>query len=248
MGTVSPYIRTKKYASFFTMSKTFWIIVFVYLMKARGEAEDSSSLVDDDSTKSAADPVDTQDDVDAASAVAAVKDAVEGKNDEILMKLENLTAEIRAHYAKPRTPGGIGRIVNDGTPGSTSNGYYQPINAFTTSEASWYNVDGQFPAAVWMRFGRTYRLAKIGFRAWAPVGTGNWPTVTEVVGSNDCSRWTTLLYINNKGGFTQDKEYREFTIASENRLAFSCLGLRWPSRNGCNGYVRLGHIQMWEQV
>ena len=61
--------------------------------------------------------MDTQDEVNAASAVASVKDAVEEKFDEILTidqkimtKLQNLTVEVRAHYAKPRKFTGIGKF------------------------------------------------------------------------------------------------------------------------------------------
>ena len=149
------------------------------------------------------------------------------------------------------------RITNEGTAGATSTGLinHRPIKAFTSSEESWFNIKGQFPAGVWIRFQRTYRLAKIGFRAWSPgYSGGNWPTVTEIVGSNDCSQWKTLLYIDNGGGFTRNsgvgpqEQFRTFTIPTENRLPFTCLGLRWPSGQGCNGIVRVGDIQMWEQL
>jgi len=161
-----------------------------------------------------------------------------------------IDSEIRRLTA-PRKPE-IVRVVNGGTAGATSVGSpsnYAPIKGFTSSGESWFNTQYQFPAGVWMRFQRKISLMKIGFRPWSPAGSGNWPKVTEVVGSDDCSRWNTLLYIDNKGGFTRNEEFRMFTIPSENRTpGYACLGLRWPSQNGCNGYVRVGNIQMWEQV
>jgi len=248
MGTVSPYIRTKKYASFFTMSKTFWIIVFVYLMKARGEAEDSSSLVDDDSTKSAADPVDTQDDVDAASAVAAVKDAVEGKNDEILAKLENLTAEIRAHYAKPRTPTGIARIAYEGSAGSsTESSGYAPKYAFHSIGSHYFHSQKGMPQAIWFRFSKPHRLAKIGITSHQNRYA---PKRFNVVGSNDCASWTSMLTVFNSG-FPDNthEETRYWSISAQNRMAFTCIGLNVKT-NPWSGYpyLLLNNIMMWEEV
>jgi len=144
------------------------------------------------------------------------------------------------------------RIENGGTAGATStlNPSYAPIKVF--SGGIWYNVRNQFPAAIWMRFQKAHRLMKIGFKAIFPntvANQGNWPKVTEVVGSNDCSQWTTLLYIDNQGGFTSDDEFRMFTIPSQNGISeYACLGLRWPSKEGCYGVVAVGDIQMWEQA
>jgi len=152
------------------------------------------------------------------------------------------------------------RIENGGTAGATStyNALYAPIKAFTSSltphgdPQGWLNVRNQFPAAIWMRFQKAHRLMKIGFRALSPSTDPNqskWPKVTEVVGSNDCSQWTTLLYIDNQGGFTSNLEFRRFTIPSQNGISeYACLGLRWPSKEGCDGLVGVGDIQMWEQA
>ena len=144
------------------------------------------------------------------------------------------------------------RFANEGTAGATSieGSCCTAIKAFTPPGASWHNKKFQFPAAVWMRFKKTHRLTKIGFRAWWPnlsENEGNMPKVTKVVGSNDCSNWNTLLQIDNFGGFTSHKEYRTFTIPSENRiLSYSCFGLTWASQEGTEGWVRVGDIQMWE--
>jgi len=248
MGTVSPYIRTKKYASFFTMSKTFCIIVFVYLMKARGEAEDSSSLVDGDSTKSAADPVDTQDDVDAASAVAAVKDAVEGKNDEILAKLENLTAEIRAHYAKPRTPTGIARIAYEGSAGSsTVHSTYAPKYAFHSIGNRYFHSKEGMPQAIWFRFSKPHRLAKIGI---TPQYNNYAPKWFDVVGSSDCATWTSMLTVFNSGfPDNGNRETRYWSISAQNRMAFTCIGLNVQTNPlSSSPYLLLNNIMMWEEV
>jgi len=140
----------------------------------------------------------------------------------------------------------LGLIVNRGTAGASS--YHRvlpPKNAFDGT-SDWANRDGHFPAVIWLQFQSAHRLQKIGFAIHSV--DQNLPYEFEVVGSDDCSRWNVLLRLNNRGGFRSNKEFKTFVIPAENRVSVRCIGLRWPNRNGCNGYVRVGRITMWEQV
>jgi len=137
--------------------------------------------------------------------------------------------------------------VAPGTAGASSQytSDYLPSEAFDGT-GDWMNRENRFPVAVWMRFPSAHRLQKIGFRAsFIP---SYMPNEIEVVGSDDCSQWTVLLHLNNRGGFKSDREFKTFVIPAENRASFTCIGLRWPFRDGCDGSVRVGRITMWEQV
>ena len=139
-----------------------------------------------------------------------------------------------------------GLIVNNGTAGSSQySNNYPPRGAFNGSN-DWVNKLRQFPAVIWMRFQKSHRLQKIGF---APYSVASYlPNEFEVVGSDDCSHWTVLRRLNNKGGFRLDGEFKTFVIPVENRVSVTCIGLRWPNSNGCTGFVRVGEITMWEQL
>jgi len=198
-----------------------------------------------------ADPADTKDPVDAASAVDSVEDAIEQKFDVlenlILKKLENLTAEIRALHVEPKTPK-LRLVQNRGTIGasseySTGSPMWGKQNAFSTSEKFWSNVDNQFPALIWMRFSAPFRLGKIGYR----VAGGGQPKIAEVIGSNDCSTWTTLRYIENTGFSGGAKEFKAWSVPIENSIPFPCIGLRWPFK-GTGSCSEIGSITMWEWV
>jgi len=140
-------------------------------------------------------------------------------------------------------------IPNRGTPGASSE-IHPAKNGFSTSKGTskgtWASKSGSqyFPASVWMRYSRSHRLAKIGFRT-GPYSSEN-PKDFEVIGSNDCLNWNALLSVDN-AGLTKEKQFKTWQIPLENRIAFSCLGLKIKKTNG-KTLVRLGQITMWEQT
>jgi len=174
-----------------------------------------------------------------------LKQLMDAKFDSLIDKLEELAADVKPHdpLAPPRL------IVKRGTAGASSRHYmkseFSPRGAFDGTQ-DWINRVNEFPAVIWMRFQSAHRLQKIGFTA--ALVEDNLPNEFEVVGSDDCSRWTVLLRLDNRGGFEKDNEFKTFVIPVENRVSFKCLGLRFPDRKGCNGYVRVGRITMYEQA
>jgi len=185
--------------------------------------------------------------VNAEEAVAAVDDkfdALDAKLVALAAKVEDLAAKVEAHQQLADSPTSL--IPNRGTPGASSvYSTYYARKGFSTSELSWASNSGAqyFPASVWMRYSRSHRLAKIGFRT-AP-STSEMSKGFEVIGSNDCTNWNTLLYVEN-AGFTKGLQFKTFQIPLENRIAFSCLGLKF--QNTPVNLVRLGQITMWEQT
>merc|ERR1711962_904236 len=142
-------------------------------------------------------------------------------------------------------------IVDQGEVGASSSydNYFTSGDAFRAG-SGWANEQNQFPAIIWKRYGKAHRLQKIGFRA--VVYPKNLPNVFEVVGANNCAsdreaHWTSMLRVDNGGGFTKRNEFKSFIIPVENRHPYRCLGLRWPTKEGSNSnFVQISKITMWE--
>jgi len=119
--------------------------------------------------------------------------------------------------------------------------------AFQNSMLFWSNLPGKFPAGVWMRYPKPRRLAKIGFTI-SEIKL-YWPKTFEVVASDDCHLWYTLLRREDGGGFSRDNEFKTFDIPCEKEPAL-CFGLKWPSSTGATvatvDTVRVNNILMWE--
>ena len=154
----------------------------------------------------------------------------------------------------------LGLIVDQGEAGASSEAIetndvpnkgktYSAANGFITSEMSWLTEPHQWPAFIWKRYQKAHRLRKIGFRVGR---SNNWPDVFEVVGSDDCSTWTSMLRLDKQGpwngGFT--KEFRTYIIPVEKRTPFKCIGLKWPGTRdewlSQSGRVSVDSITMWE--
>merc|ERR1719309_1886014 len=78
-------------------------------------------------------------------------------------------------------------------------------NGFLTSGLFWANKRYEWPALIWKRYRKAHRLQKIGFRIHKP---WNLPDVFEVIGSDDCTNWMSMMLVDNEGGFTKEKEFR----------------------------------------
>ena len=142
-------------------------------------------------------------------------------------------------------------IVYDGTAGASAlaGAGYEAKYAFQNTEKFWggrYYEDG--PSFVWFRFRMAQRLAKIGFQgghnAYAPKSF-------EVVGSNSCSNWTTLLSTSNSG-IPNDlsSTFFSWNIEKRHRLSFSCIGIKSITENSerPTNYPEIKNIIMWEEI
>ena len=135
-------------------------------------------------------------------------------------------------------------MIMNGTPGSSQDysTYWGKEDAYNKSSEYWCGKSQTFPATVWMQFPKPHRLAEISFKTYY-AGT----IYFEVVGSQDCADWTTLL---NTNSIFIAKETKKFplplTAASFER--FSCIGLRFSKKpeNAKKEYACVGSVRMWE--
>jgi len=189
-------------------------------------------------------------------AIGGIFNAIEAKFDAIDKNIDALNTKVDVlsplltrfadlMEALNKKPSEIKLIPNTGTAGSSSvyaAGYLAKY-AFMSSAKYWCNAEDQFPAAVWMQFPSSHVLAKIGYLAKYDEET---PPRMEVIGSDDCSTWTILLNLENIVN-SRDDQFNEWSIPSQNRLSFSCFGLRWPAqKSGGNGFLYISQITMWE--
>jgi len=144
--------------------------------------------------------------------------------------------------------GKIELITERGKPGASSvyDNRHGAALAFISNDDYWLPEDKQLPATIWMRFPRAHRLAAIGYRNYK---NGYDPKSLQVIGSNDCATWTTLLTVDNTG-FTKTKEFRKWYIPAQNQQMFSCLGFMWQSNAPViySYTVIVREIRMWEAV
>jgi len=138
-------------------------------------------------------------------------------------------------------------IMNNGTAGSSSHwSFYSAAHAFDHGGFMWINKNNQFPALVWMRFPTSHRLAKIGFtvNTYHPEYS---PKRFSVIGSDDCSKWNTLLSVTSPGVFVS-QVVKTWDIPLENRVYYACIGIDWPVPGKGDRHARIADITMWEQV
>jgi len=160
-----------------------------------------------------------------------------------------IDSEIRRLATPPKT--GIA-IEDSGTPGAISilDGNHYPKYAFQNAAGNlFYHSKEGLPQMVWMRYSKPHRLAKISFSSVQ----ANMYMVKKfaVVGSNDCSTWTTLLAVNN-AGFPNDGDNitKTWMIPAEDRMSYKCIGLKAIEFSSYQvyKYLALKNVRMWEEV
>jgi len=124
---------------------------------------------------------------------------------------------------------------------------WSPKNAFKNTKYFWHNVkSSSFPQKVWYNYPIPHKVAKIGFTSNKDRETYA-PKHFQVIGSNDCSTWTTLHEVQDAAFSSSVAETKYFTIPKANRRKFSCLGLKVLSTNH-GSYVCVKNIVMWDDV
>jgi len=188
-------------------------------------------------------------------AIGGIFNAIEAKFDAIDKNIDALNTKVDVlsplltrfadlMEALNKKPSEIKLMPNTGTAGSTSDhsADRSAKHAFMSSANYWNPIANQYPAAVWMQFPSSHVLAKIGLLFLFDEDT---PPRMEVIGSDDCSTWTILLNLENVVN-SRNKQFREWSIPSQNRLPFSCIGLRWPAPKSGSSLPYISQITMWE--
>ena len=147
-------------------------------------------------------------------------------------------------------------MQNNGTPGATSFDSIEsklPKYAFentiysdrpgVTGDNYWESERG-FPQYIWMKFATPHRIAKLGFSSQSNAYA---PTRFDIIGSSNCAApWTVLRHVDD-AGFTEWGQVKTWTVPLENRLAFTCIGLKIETSNRYDyPYIAVRQIQMWE--
>jgi len=180
--------------------------------------------------------------LDIFDALKKQLDAQKAENEALKVEIRNLNAKTR-----------LRRIPNRGQPGSSSD--YRPgysaQKAFSNYGSYWRNQDNQFPAVIYTKLEKKYRLAKITFSIVYTQAN------LKVVGSDDCEpgTWTPLYKVRNLNVKNQF-QYVEWDIPAFDgrRESFSCYGLKWDKKTEKytypegTGHVGVGSIAMWEEI
>ena len=142
------------------------------------------------------------------------------------------------------------KITNAGTAGSTYEGDDEHLAkyAFENTESKYWQGSSTYPQYIWFRFHTPRVLAGIEI---TPYRNAFGPELFQVVGSNDCWSWRTMLGVADSG-FPNDLQpgvSKYWDIPRANRLSFYCIGLKiFTIPFGRNRSPELKNIVMWEDA
>ena len=148
--------------------------------------------------------------------------------------------QIQSNFATP--------VVYDGTAGASLqySSSYSAQKAFNQEnpEARWCSTVG-YPAKIWFKFTSAVKVVKISFSS---VDSNKWkesPETFNVIASNDCSTWDTLLSVTNSG-FTGQNQEKSWQIPRTQQKSYRCYGIEgtknlgyWPN------YISLKKLKMF---
>ena len=135
-------------------------------------------------------------------------------------------------------------VVYDGKAGASSYWWhtfhrdYPPENAFK-SNARWCSLAG-YPAKIWYKFKFPVKVVKISFSSvdksfWYPSKWKQSPKSFNVIASNDCKNWDTLLSVTNSG-FTGQNQVKSWQIPCTQQRPYRCYGIEGTKNLGYRGY------------
>jgi len=109
------------------------------------------------------------------------------------------------------------------------------------------------PETVWILLPRNVTISAFSFRSRAEIIGTNYevhkdfgkmmPTELELVGSNDCKTWTTLLEVKAKWSDKADKA-QKWRIPIKDRQPFSCIGIRVKANE--KKQTAIQGVELWE--
>jgi len=144
-------------------------------------------------------------------------------------------------------------VVYDGSPGASSkwSADYSAQKAFNQAnpEARWCSTEG-YPGKIWFQFTSAVKVVKISFSSIDSNQHPNiWtesPKAFNVIASNDCSTWDTLLSVTNSG-FTGLNQEKSWHIPCTQQKSYRCYGIEGIENLGYpKDYISLKDMKMFQ--
>ena len=146
-------------------------------------------------------------------------------------------------------------VVYNGTPGASSkwSADYSAQKAFNQAnpEARWCSTAG-YPSKIWFQFTSAVKVVKISFSSvdksfWYPSKWKQSPKSFNVIASNDCKNWDTLLSVTNSG-FTGQNQVKSWQIPCTQQRPYRCYGIEGTKNLGYPGkaYISLKKLKMFQ--
>jgi len=162
------------------------------------------------------------------------------------VKSDELTCELKkkSDFVTP--------IVYDGTPGASSqySASYSAEKAFDSeNDDRWCSAEG-FPAKIWFQFTSAVKVVKISFSSPEPSrGHQKWkqsPKAFQVIASDDCSNWDTLLSVTDSG-FTGAHQEKSWQIPCNQQKSYHCYGIEGNENFGFHtDYISVHKMKMFQ--
>ena len=149
--------------------------------------------------------------------------------------------QIQSDFATP--------VVYDGTAGASSrySSKYSAQKAFNQEDpkARWCSTAG-YPAKIWFKFTFVVKVVKISFSS---IDSNKWkesPKTFNVIASNDCSTWDTLLSVT-MSGFTGQNQEKSWQIPCTQQKSYRCYGIEATENLGYpRQYISLKKMKMFQ--
>jgi len=144
-------------------------------------------------------------------------------------------------------------LVYDGTAGASSkfSAEYSAQKAFNQAdpEARWCSTAG-YPSKIWYKFSSAVRVAMISFSSIEDSQNPDiWtesPKAFNVIASNDCSTWDTLLSVT-MSGFTGQNQEKSWQIPCTQQNSYRCYGIEATENLGYpRQYISLKKMKMFQ--
>jgi len=121
---------------------------------------------------------------------------------------------------------------------------HEAANAFDPEREPWATKENEIPATVWYNFTTSVSLGKISLQTRSQSSNNNQaPKSFKVLGSNDCSNWSTLLHVTDSG-LTTEGQTKEWDIPCKFLEGFGCIGVKVTKTQG-SSYAAIANIEMW---
>ena len=142
-------------------------------------------------------------------------------------------------------------VVYDGTAGASSqySASYSAQKAFNQENPRWCSKAG-YPAKIWFKFRSAVKVMKISFSSVENGKHGyEWkqsPKTFNMIASNDCRTWDTLLSVTNSG-FTGQNQEHSWLIPPTQQKSYRCYGIEGIENLGYGKhYISLTNLKMFQ--